>query len=311
MASYRRWQYPTVWPQWLWYRDRSSHFLITCFCSGPGWFESHFVRNSKARFSHVMAHMYMCVWCRCSLLLIYVFSLCLRAPWKIDSSIGLPSLNKVLTYLLTYLLIYCVYYCRTGVWLHIEGDSTPQFDYNGYVIGTETVSLWSLICCVLYCRTVVWLHIEGDSTPQFDHNGYVIGSETATLWSLICCVLYCRTVVWLHIEGDSTPKFDHNGYVIGTETVTLWSLICCVLYCRNGVWLHIEDDSTPKFDHNGYVTGREAATRWSLICCVLYCRSLASYRRRQYTTVWPQWLCYRDRQQSLVDQWHEELVTYR
>ena len=33
--------------------------------------------------------------------LIYVFSLCLRAPRKIDSSIGLPSLNKVVTYLLT------------------------------------------------------------------------------------------------------------------------------------------------------------------------------------------------------------------
>ena len=32
---------------------------------------------------------------------IYVFSLCLRAPRKIDSSIGLPSLNKVVTYLLT------------------------------------------------------------------------------------------------------------------------------------------------------------------------------------------------------------------
>ena len=29
-------------------------------------------------------------------------SLCLRAPRKIDSSIGLPSLNKVVTYLLTY-----------------------------------------------------------------------------------------------------------------------------------------------------------------------------------------------------------------
>ena len=30
---------------------------------------------------------------------IYVFSTCLRAPRKIDSSIGLPSLNKVVTYL--------------------------------------------------------------------------------------------------------------------------------------------------------------------------------------------------------------------
>ena len=34
---------------------------------------------------------------------IYVFSSCLRAPRKIDSSIGLPSLNKVVTYLLAYL----------------------------------------------------------------------------------------------------------------------------------------------------------------------------------------------------------------
>ena len=32
---------------------------------------------------------------------IYVCSSCLRAPRKIDSSIGLPSLNKVFTYLLT------------------------------------------------------------------------------------------------------------------------------------------------------------------------------------------------------------------
>ena len=47
-----------------------------------------------------MAHMYMCVGCGCSLLLdICIFS-CLRAPRKIDSSIGLPSLNKVVTYLL-------------------------------------------------------------------------------------------------------------------------------------------------------------------------------------------------------------------
>ena len=48
--------------------------------------------------------MYMCVGCGCSLLLdICIFS-CLRAPRKIDSSIGLPSLNKVVTYLLTYFL---------------------------------------------------------------------------------------------------------------------------------------------------------------------------------------------------------------
>ena len=44
-------------------------------------------------------YIYVCmVWC--SLLLIYVCSLCLRAPRKIGSSIGLPSLNKVVTYLL-------------------------------------------------------------------------------------------------------------------------------------------------------------------------------------------------------------------
>ena len=46
-----------------------------------------------------MAIMFMYVGCGCSFLLIYVFSLCLRAPRKIDSSIGLPSLNKVVTYL--------------------------------------------------------------------------------------------------------------------------------------------------------------------------------------------------------------------
>ena len=55
-----------------------------------------------------MAHMYMCEGGGCSLLLIYVFSLCLRALRKIDSSIGLPLLNKVVTYLLTYLLTYYV-----------------------------------------------------------------------------------------------------------------------------------------------------------------------------------------------------------
>ena len=46
----------------------------------------------------------ICVWrCECSILLIYVFSLCLRAPSKTDSSIGLHSLIKsLLTYLLTY-----------------------------------------------------------------------------------------------------------------------------------------------------------------------------------------------------------------
>ena len=41
--------------------------------SGPGWFESHFVGNPEARFSHVVAHMYMCVGSGSSLLLIYVF----------------------------------------------------------------------------------------------------------------------------------------------------------------------------------------------------------------------------------------------
>ena len=40
-------------------------------------------------------YMNMFVGWGCSLLLIYVLSLCLRAPRKIDSSIGLPSLNKV------------------------------------------------------------------------------------------------------------------------------------------------------------------------------------------------------------------------
>ena len=86
--------------------------VLASLCSGPGWFESHSVWNPKARFSHVMAHMYMCVGCGCSLLLIYVFSLCLRAPRKIDSSFGLPSLNKVVTCLLTYFSFsLCVAWC--------------------------------------------------------------------------------------------------------------------------------------------------------------------------------------------------------
>ena len=54
--------------------------VLASLCSGPGWFESHFVGNPEARISQVMAHMYMCVGCGCSLLLIYVFSLGLRAP---------------------------------------------------------------------------------------------------------------------------------------------------------------------------------------------------------------------------------------
>ena len=37
-------------------------------------------------------------------------SLCLRAPRKIDSSIGLPSLNKVVTYLLTMVSNYKICY---------------------------------------------------------------------------------------------------------------------------------------------------------------------------------------------------------
>ena len=50
---------------------------------------------------------YMCVYgVGVLFLLVYVFFLCLRAPRKIDSSIGLPSLNKVVTYLLTYLLTF-------------------------------------------------------------------------------------------------------------------------------------------------------------------------------------------------------------
>ena len=57
------------------------------------------VENPEARFSHVMAHM---LWVFFNVNI--CISLCLRAPRKTDSSIGLPSLNKVVTYLLTYLL---------------------------------------------------------------------------------------------------------------------------------------------------------------------------------------------------------------
>ena len=66
-----------------------------------------------------MADMCICVGCGCSLLLIYVFFLYLRAPRKIDSSIGLPSLNKVVSYLLTYLL-------RTGYGV----QETKMFVHN-------------------------------------------------------------------------------------------------------------------------------------------------------------------------------------
>ena len=72
--------------------------------SGPGWFESHFVGNPEARFlSRHGPCVYVCrVWVFFIVGFMY-FSSCLRAPRKIDSSIGLPSLNKVVT-LLNYLL---------------------------------------------------------------------------------------------------------------------------------------------------------------------------------------------------------------
>ena len=61
---------------WLWsvivVRDGHTYLfllLILHFIAAIRWFESHFVGNHEARFSQVMAHMYMCVGCRCSLLL--------------------------------------------------------------------------------------------------------------------------------------------------------------------------------------------------------------------------------------------------
>ena len=56
---------------------------------------------------------------------IYVFSSCLRALRKIDSSIGLPSLNKFVTYLLTDYTINCAYitcpmYCDSNVNANFE-----------------------------------------------------------------------------------------------------------------------------------------------------------------------------------------------
>ena len=52
-------------------------------CSGLGWFESHFVGNPEARFSHAMVHMYMCVGCRCSLLSDICISLMFEGPKEI------------------------------------------------------------------------------------------------------------------------------------------------------------------------------------------------------------------------------------
>ena len=78
---------------------RTPFNVLASPCSGPGWFKSHFVGNPEARFSHVMAHMYMCVGCGCSLLL----DICIFLMFEGPSSIGLLSLNKVFTYLLTYL----------------------------------------------------------------------------------------------------------------------------------------------------------------------------------------------------------------
>ena len=54
--------------------------VLASLCSGPGWFESHFVGNPEARFSRVMAHMYMCVGCGCSLLLDICIFLMFEGP---------------------------------------------------------------------------------------------------------------------------------------------------------------------------------------------------------------------------------------
>ena len=66
------------------------------------------------------------VCCGCSLLLIYVLSLCLRAPRKIDSSIGLPSLNKVVTYLLNGYLIDSLLIHHA----HLKARLSPKYILN-------------------------------------------------------------------------------------------------------------------------------------------------------------------------------------
>ena len=117
--------------------------VLASLCSGPSRFESHFVGNLEAMFKFFSRHgpyVYVCVGCGCSLLLIYVFSLCLRAPRKIGSSIGLPSLNKVVTYLLTYEVKLYVAYMRV---LHI--DRIPPmpdfaFDSNSSHVGNVDVT---------------------------------------------------------------------------------------------------------------------------------------------------------------------------
>ena len=82
--------------------------------------------------------MYMCVGCGCSFSWIYVFSTCLRAPRKIDSSIGLPSLNKVVTYLLTYEFLRLCYKHEARqfsrfVRLFSCNKGVPESDRNGVI----------------------------------------------------------------------------------------------------------------------------------------------------------------------------------
>ena len=71
---------------------------------------------------------------------IYVFFSCLRAPRKIDSSIGLPSLNKVVTYLLTYhfslrsLLFLILSGCFTQVLLYKSLNVYGKFNIGEFKI---------------------------------------------------------------------------------------------------------------------------------------------------------------------------------
>ena len=48
------------------------------------------------------------------------------------------------------------------MWLHIEGDNTPQFDHNGYVIGTEAVIFLSLV----FVADQVGLNLVLSETPK-------------------------------------------------------------------------------------------------------------------------------------------------
>ena len=57
----------------------------------------------------------------------------------------------------------------------LEGDSTPQFDHNGYVIGTEAVIFLSLV----FVADQVGLNLTLSETPKL---------RFLTSWPICICV---------------------------------------------------------------------------------------------------------------------------